>query len=179
LIKFIPTLTQLLWNFSAIDFCKYDEVLLTPNERFKGIDNKLYDNDIIIDNGGFSINGGFRPKEQALRHIEICEQLPYDPRYIFILPDVLADLDFSLETTKKFLDLIKPKRLVIPYINPEYVEQVESLIDIEPEFYGVVPKRAHTILIDPSKVHLFGRVNPTQFEGFRSYDSFVSYVKAE
>jgi len=174
MIKFVPTLTRTQWNFDDVDFSKYDEVLLTPNERFKGIDLSTYNGDIVIDNGGFLINALGRPKELTIDHLMVCEKLEYDYRYIFVLPDIKRDYDFSLKRTKIFVETIKPKRIVIPYLSESYAKQVEDLVGIEPEFYAMSPYNKQKCHTPKSNIHIFGRVDPEQYKEYRSYDTFAN-----
>lgn len=164
-MNYVPTVTS---NFDKIDLSNYNEILLTPNRRTKTLIPINYKKNIIIDNGGFLINTGRYPKEYSEKHINICKELKNEENCIFVLPDILKDLEYNKKMIELFLKEVEPKRCILVHQN----KYLESIFNIKPEFYAVSSRHAKNIILKERHMyHVFSTPNCNNSNLFRSFDS--------
>jgi len=112
-MRYVPTVTR---RWRHLDLKGASEVLLTPSEYDRG-SLPEEPSTIIIDNGGWIINTR-KPEPDAveqrvLKHIELCKDLKWDPRCVFILPDIRWSPILNRWALQAFMDQITPLRFAL------------------------------------------------------------------
>lgn len=162
MIRFVPTLTGL--NFSRYELDEYDEVLIT-SKNSKYILPEHYEGDIIIDNGGYSINHWNKPKENIYKHLEICKKIKHDSRCIFILPDIQKDTQFSIKMQELFLKEINPQRYSLVDFDT-YIDRTDNKIVDDSYFYCINKNNILKRKFNKEQYHVFGYFNDNDFRSF-------------